>query len=183
MLPTRKGAPPPKGMRTFIPPTTARDPKLPMPVTVAFDSPTIRIDSSAIGDPASLLASGAFGNRGGPGIGDGLPGPGIGRDISGPRGIGSSRPGTKITPPMLVFKVEPEFSEEARKAKYQGTVLLAIEVDTRGHAQNLRVLRGLGLGLDERAMEAVSRWLFRPGVQDGKPVVTSATVEVNFRLL
>jgi len=183
MLPTRKGAPPPKGMRTFIPPTTARDPKLPMPVTVAFDSPTIRIDSSAIGDPASLLASGAFGNRGGPGIGDGLPGPGIGRDISGPRGIGSSRPGTKITPPMLVFKVEPEFSEEARKAKYQGTVLLAIEVDTNGHARNLRVLRALGLGLDERAIEAVSRWLFRPGVQDGKPVVTSATVEVNFRLL
>jgi TonB family protein len=79
--------------------------------------------------------------------------------------------------------VEPEFSEAARKAKYQGVVVLAIEVDASGHPRNLRVLEQLGLGLDEKAIEAVSQWRFRPGYQDGRPVVTSATVQVSFRLM
>ena len=61
--------------------------------------------------------------------------------------------------------------------------MLAIEVDTNGRAKNLRILQGLGLGLDEKAIEAVTRWRFRPGAEDGKPVVTSATVEVSFHLL
>jgi len=79
--------------------------------------------------------------------------------------------------------VDPEFSEEARKAKYQSTVLVAIEIDTSGHPANLRILQGLGMGLDEKAIEAVSQWPFRPGLQDGKPTVTRATVQVTFRLL
>jgi len=155
-----------------------------MAITVAFDSPTIEIDAAAMGDPSSRLLAGDLGNKGWNGIGD-RPGgpPGIGSEGSGAPGIRSTTSGHKITAPVLLVKVEPEFSEEARKAKFQGTVLLGIEVDTSGHARNLRVLRGLGLGLDEKAMEAVSRWLFRPGVEDGRPVVTSATVEVNFRLL
>ena len=65
-------------------------------------------------------------------------------------------------------KVEPEFSEEARKAKYQGVVVLSIEVDANGNVRNVRVQRGLGLGLDEKAIDAVSRWRFRPGLFDGK---------------
>lgn len=154
-----------------------------MAITVAFDSPTIQIDPAAVGDPASALRDGALGNHGGVGIGNGLPGPGIGPADSGPAGISRNPNDPKITPPVLIYKEEPEFSEQARKAKYQGTVLLSIEVDASGHPRNVRVVRGLGLGLDEKAIEAVSRWRFRPGVQNGNPVVTSATVEVNFRLL
>ncbi len=154
-----------------------------MPMTVVFDSPTIRIEPSAIGDPSSQLLAGAFGDKGGTTIGNRPDGPGIGPGASGPPGISSSPSGRSITPPVLIFQVDPEFSEEARKAKYQGTVLLAIEIDTSGHPANLRILQGLGMGLDEKAIQAVSRWRFRPGLQNGKPAVTSATVQVTFRLL
>jgi protein TonB len=91
--------------------------------------------------------------------------------------------GGGVSAPVLVSKVEPEYSEEARKAKYQGTVLLYIEVDPSGRAENVRVLRSLGLGLDEKAMEAVKKWKFKPGYKNGQPVTVVATIEVNFRLL
>lgn len=182
-LPARHGAPPPKARRTFIPPQTPPDPKLPMAATVAFDSPVIQIDPALIGDPASQLRNGALGNNGGIGAGDGPPGPGIGPGGTSPSGIRSNAPAANISPPVLIHKEDPEFSEPARRAKYQGTVQLAIEIDTMGRARNIRVLRGLGLGLDEKAIEAVSRWLFRPGAKNGKPVVTTATIEVNFHLL
>jgi TonB family protein len=84
---------------------------------------------------------------------------------------------------VVLHKVEPEYSEEARKAKYQGTVLLYIEVDPSGRPTNIRVQRSLGLGLDEKAVEAVRQWKFKPGYKDGKPVTVAATIEVNFRLL
>jgi len=83
----------------------------------------------------------------------------------------------------VLYKVEPEFSEEARKVKYQGTVLLTIEVGEDGQPHRLRILRGLGLGLDEKAIEAVSRWKFKPAQRNGRPVRAAATIEVNFRLL
>ena len=183
LLPARRGAPPPKATRTFIPPKAPTDPKLPMPITVAFDSPTIQIDTSAIGDPGSKLLEGGLGNQGGPGIGDRSRGKGIGPGPTGPPGISSTTSGRATTPPKLIYQVEPEFSEEARKAKFQGMVLLEIDVDTSGRATNIRILQGLGLGLDEKAIEAVSKWRFRPGLTNGRAVVTSATVEVNFRLL
>ena len=83
----------------------------------------------------------------------------------------------------IALEDRAEYSEEARKAKVQGTVILRIEVDARGQAQSISVERSLGLGLDDRAVEAVRRWKFKPGYRNGKPVVTVATVEVNFRLL
>ncbi len=181
-LPARRGSPPPKAHRTFILPASQPDPKLPMPMTVAFESPTIEIDASQIGDPFSRFSSGMFGSKGRNGIGDTGCCGGIGSSQLGRPGI-STRSGHPISAPQLIYKVEPEFSEEARKAKYQGMVVLAIEVDVNGHARNLRVIQGLGLGLDEKAVNAVTQWRFRPGYQDGKPVTTMATVEVNFRLL
>ena len=84
---------------------------------------------------------------------------------------------------MLLFKVEPEFSEQARQAKHQGVVILYGEVNTNGKLTNVRVVQGLGLGLDEKAIEAVKQWKFRPGYQNGRPVVAAATIEVNFHLL
>jgi TonB family protein len=93
------------------------------------------------------------------------------------------RPGPGVGSPKLLFKVEPEYSEEARRARYQGTVVLYAEVDTEGNPRNIRVLRSLGLGLDEKAMQAVALWRFKPGWKDGHPVTVAVTVEVNFRLL
>jgi TonB family protein len=86
-------------------------------------------------------------------------------------------------PPQLMVKFEPEYSEEARKAKYQGTVILNVEVDSTGRVTDARVVHSLGLGLDEKAMEAVRKWRFKPGEKDGQPVTMHAEVEVNFRLL
>src|SRR5579864_4223885 len=184
LLAARHGAPPPTARRTFIPPVWRPDPKLPMPVTVAFDSPTIDVNPAGIGDPASRLIIGGLGSNGASGIGDHGCCGGIGDQSSGKPGIGGDgQIGHKITPPQLIHKVEPEFSEAARKAKYQGVVVLTIEVDTSGRPRNLRVVEQLGLGLDEKAIEAVSQWKFRPGYQDGRPVVTTATVQVSFRLM
>jgi TonB family protein len=91
--------------------------------------------------------------------------------------------GGRVTAPSVLYKVEPEYSEEARKAHYQGTVVLYVEVDGSGHPTKLGVVRSLGLGLDEKALEAVRKWRFRPGSEDGHPVTVAATIEVNFRLL
>ncbi|MDE0620403.1 MAG: energy transducer TonB [Bryobacterales bacterium] len=93
------------------------------------------------------------------------------------------RIGNGITSPRLLDKIEPGYSEEARAAKLEGTVLLAVEVWEDGTAHNIRVVRSLGLGLDENAIDAVKKWKFSPGTKDGKPVRVSARVEVKFRLL
>ena len=92
------------------------------------------------------------------------------------------RIGSEVTSPRLLSKVEPSYSEKARKAKLQGVVMLSIEVWEDGRPHNIRVMRGLGLGLDEQAVEAVEQWRFSPGEKDGKPVKVQAQVEVTFRL-
>lgn len=98
-------------------------------------------------------------------------------------GGGAFRIGVGVAAPVAIFKIEPEYSEEARQAKLQGTVLLAIVVDEGGKVANVRVVRTLGMGLDEKSIEAVKKWRFRPGVKDGRAVPVMANVEVNFRLL
>jgi TonB family protein len=93
-----------------------------------------------------------------------------------------------ITPPREVFSREPKYSERARKAKYQGVCTLAMIVETDGRPSNIRVLKGLGMGLDENAIEAVKTWKFEPAMRferdmkDGHPVVVEIAVEVSFRL-
>jgi TonB family protein len=157
-------------------------PQLALPITVAFDIP---IDNTSvnIGDPFSRLPNGGLGANGVNGLGNHGCCQGIGESQSGTPGIGLVHRGRGVTPPQLLYKVEPEFSEEARKAKHQGVVLLSIVVDASGNVRNIRVLQQLGLGLDEKAIEAVSRWRFQPGLFDGKPVATEATVQVNFQLM
>jgi len=93
------------------------------------------------------------------------------------------RIGGGVTPPSLVSKVEPQYTEEARAAKYQGTAVITVEIGTDGIARNMKVIRGLGFGLDQRAVQAISQWHFKPGAKDGEPVPVMATIEVNFRLL
>jgi len=182
MLPARHGETPPKAHHTFIPPAHMENPKLPMAITVAFDSPTIQVDAANIGDPLSRLPNGGLGMHSVNGIGDGCCG-GDGDGVRGRPGITSGGRRHNITAPQLLYKVDPEFSEEARKAKFSGMVVLAIEVDANGRATGFRVVQSPGLGLDQKAIEAVKQWRFRPGLLDGKPVTTSATVQVNFRLL
>jgi TonB family protein len=99
------------------------------------------------------------------------------------QGGGVYRVGGGVAAPSLVRKVEPNYSEEARRARYNGTVLLYVEIDPSGQATNIKVQRSLGLGLDEKAVEAVRQWVFKPGTKEGTPVTVAATIEVNFRLL
>ena len=98
-------------------------------------------------------------------------------------GSGVYHVGGGVTSPKLLYKTEPEYSELARAAKYQGTVTLYVEIGTDGLAHNVQVIRSLGMGLDQKAIDAVSQWQFAPGMRDGQPVTTAAAIEVNFRLL
>src|SRR5690349_9634162 len=84
--------------------------------------------------------------------------------------------------PRLVHKCSPRYTEEARAAKIEGNVLLAVELDEEGHFQSIKVTRSLGHGLDETAVEGVKQWRFEPATRNGHPVSSKAAIEVNFRL-
>jgi periplasmic protein TonB len=92
--------------------------------------------------------------------------------------------GPEVSRPVPIEKVEPAYTEEAREAKLQGTVVLSVIIDADGATRDITVIRGLGLGLDEKAVEAVGRWKFEPArlKKDNTPVAVKAQIEVNFRL-
>ena len=184
--PATHGSGPVTTRRTFTPPavmTANYAPKLLMPK--AMDAPpSLDTGATNIGDPDSLL-EGLSGGPGGPrGIG-GCTGPSIGNGHGRDGAVdgGAFRAGHGVTMPVPIHKVEPEYSEMARKAKMSGVVLVACIVGADGLPRNLEVLRSIGLGLDEKAIEAVSRWRFRPGVKDGQAVAVKAVIEVSFRIL
>jgi TonB family protein len=108
----------------------------------------------------------------------GVPSPSVARTS-----VANSAASSDATPPVLIRKVEPEYSEAARKGKWQGTVTLDVEVSASGSVSAVTVVRSLGQGLDEKAIEAVQQWKFRPGMKGGKPVAAQTQVEVSFRLL
>ena len=93
------------------------------------------------------------------------------------------RVSSEVSSPRLLRKVEPEYSDEARRAKLQGTVELGMEVWEDGKAHNIRVLRSVGMGLDEKAVEAVNQWVFEPGKKDGQPVRVRVEAHVSFRIV
>ncbi len=97
--------------------------------------------------------------------------------------VAGVRVGGGVTAPSLLHKVEPEYSEEARTVKFQGTVLLEVVIDVDGVAKNIELINGLGFGLDEMAAQAISLWKFKPGERGGVPVPVQAQIEMNFRLL
>ena len=184
-LPAMRGrAPAVIAPRVFVPPMAVRNPNPKLAVAPALiEMPETNVDAPVFGDPLGKagIVSGGAGRFGGFGDGDhGGIGPG-----SGPRqGSAIRAAAPKITrEPQLIYKEEPEYSDEARKAHWEGTVILAIDVDTAGRPTNIRVVRGLGFGLDEKAMAAVARWKFRPAVAGNRPVVAPATIEVSFHLL
>jgi TonB family protein len=198
-LPASRGDLPKAAIRQYVPPAVVREnpePRLIMEPTivVASNAPLPVTHFGQIGDPLALPGppSDGPGHGGGIGNGDGTgvgPGNGAGAGAGNKYGHGGGDPAGGaggrgvITPAALVWKIEPEYSDEARRAKVQGTVLLLIVVDQEGKPGNVQVRQSLGLGLDQKAIEAVSRWKFRPGKRNGRAVATSALVEVNFRLL
>ncbi len=100
-----------------------------------------------------------------------------------PRSAGIERIGGAVNAPKLLAKVEPKYSAEARAAKLTGSSVLFVEVHPDGRARNIQVVNPIGLGLDDRAREAVSQWRFEPGTKDGQPVPVAATIEVKWKLL
>jgi len=90
--------------------------------------------------------------------------------------------GGGVTPPRAIYAPDPEFSDEARKAKYQGTVVLWTVISADGRARDIRVMRSIGMGLDEKAIEAIKQWRFEPGRKDGVAVAVEVNIEVSFRL-
>ena len=91
--------------------------------------------------------------------------------------------GGRISAPVLKHRVMAQFTDEARRAKYQGICLISLIVDAQGNPQNVRVARALGMGLDQKALEAVRQYKFKPAMKDGKtPVPSMVTIEVDFRL-
>jgi len=194
-LPASKGRLPKPSLRQFTPPMAVvnnPNPRLVMEPTIIAppDVALPQVNMAQYGDPLAKIgppsngpgSGGGIGSGSGGGVGSGKGG-GFGPGEGGGVGGGVFRVGGGVSAPALLYKKEPEYSEEARKAKYQGTVLLYIEVDPSGRATNIKVQRSLGLGLDEKAIEAVKQWKFKPGYKDGKPVTVAATIEVNFRLL
>jgi len=91
--------------------------------------------------------------------------------------------GNGVAAPSVLHKQEPTYTEEARVAKYQGTVVLKVEIEPDGTPHNIQIVRGLGFRLDDQAVDAVNQWKFKPGTKDGVPVTVAAQIEVNFRLL
>ncbi len=135
----------------------------------------------------SLASNGQGGGAGmGTGYGGGLgsgTGNGYGPGSGGNAGGGLYRIGGGVSAPVPIFQPEAEFSDEARRAKYQGVCLISLIVDAQGNPQNPRVIRALGMGLDEKALEAVRKYKFKPAMKDGRtPVPVMITIEVNFRL-
>ncbi len=168
------------------------DPKLAVEPTVMVP-PDIKVTAMNnmpnLGDPKSTAVIPSNGTGVGSGIGEGNGGgvgSGNGRGVGPGEGMGMGggvyRAGRGVTPPRPIFSPDPEFSEEARKAKYQGVCTLMIVVDTDGHPTNLRVVNSLGMGLDEKALETVKTWRFEPGMKDGHPVKVEMAVEVDFHL-
>ena len=142
-----------------------------------------------IGDPLGVPGppssgpgtGGGIGNGTGRGVGTG-DGPGVGPGSGGGFGGGVFRVGGGVSAPTILSRVEPQYSEEARKARYQGTVVLEAIVRKDGTVDILRVIRSLGFGLDENAQKALKMWRFRPGMMNGQPVDISLNIEVNFNL-
>ncbi|HEX6905307.1 MAG TPA: energy transducer TonB [Terriglobales bacterium] len=161
-----------------VEPTVVVPPKISLPTTGSLGDPL----SNVLGPPSSGTGSGGgIGSGSGGGVGSGR-GPGVGPGYGGGIGGGVYRVGGGVSAPRALYAPDPEYSEEARKAKYQGTVVLWVIVGPDGRPHDIRIQRSVGMGLDEKAIEAVRTWKFEPARKDGQPVAVQINVEVNFRL-
>jgi TonB family protein len=152
--------------------------------------PQMASNSSVWGDPQGVPGppsngpgtGGGIGSGEGTGIGPGKGG-GLGPGQDGGTGGGPLSVGGGISAPIPIYDPAPAYSDEARKAKYQGNVVVMIVVDAQGNVTDAQVVRPVGVGLDENAVEIVRTWKFRPAMRNGAPVSVRVGVEVFFRLL
>jgi periplasmic protein TonB len=194
VLQATKGRLPKFSMQQITPPVVVvrnEHPKLTAEPTVVVP-PQVQVamlNMPNLGDPksAGVLPSngtgsgGGIGSGSGGGVGSGT-GPGVGPGRGGGIGGGVFHVGGGVSAPRPIYSPEPEFSEEARKAKYQGTCTLMLVVDANGRPTNIRVANSLGMGLDEKAIEKVKTWRFEPAYKDGHPVAVEIALEVDFHL-
>jgi len=194
VLKASQGRLPKFAMQQITPPAAVirnLNPKLAVEPTVIVP-PDIKVamnNMPNLGDPKSSAVIPSNGTGGSAGIGSGSgggigpgTGAGVGPGSGGGIGGGVFRVGRGVTAPRPIYDPEPEFSEEARKAKYQGVCTLEVVVDVAGRPTNIRVVGALGMGLDEKAIEAVKTWRFEPAMKDGHPVAVAVNLEVDFHL-
>lgn len=194
VLQASKGRLPKFAMQQITPPAAVirnLNPKLAVEPTVIVppDIKVAQLNMPNLGDPKSSAIIPSNGTGSGSGIGSGEGGgvgsghgAGVGPGSGGGMGGGVFRMGQGATQPRVIYGPDPEFSEEARKAKYQGTCVLGVIVDPNGLPTNIRVITSLGMGLDEKAIEAVKTWRFEPAMKDGHPVPYAISLEVDFHL-
>jgi periplasmic protein TonB len=194
-LPANKGKLPKLATEQLVPPTPkppVEDPKLPAEPSVMVLAQLPKLNLPNYGDPlgqngplsAGPGSGGGIGTGTGHGVGQGK-GPGVGPGEGGNFGGGPFSPGRGgVSMPQCVenCSLKPPYSEEGYKLKIQGTVLVQFVVRSDGSTDSFKVLRGLGYGLDEAAIETVRKWRFRPALKDARAVDCYAQVEVNFRL-
>jgi protein TonB len=195
-LPPTKGKAPRFAMTQFTPPTATiknPHPKLPMDPSL-LGPPELKVANPVLsnyGDPLAATVNLSNGPGGGSGIGTGEgggigsgEGGGLGPGSGGGTGGGAFRAGVNgVGIPVCLYCPDPQYSEEARKAKYMGSVVLQVIITADGRATNISVVKGPGLGLEEEAIKAVKGWRFKPAVgPSGKPVPVIVPIEVTFRL-
>ncbi len=192
-LPASKGRLPKPAPRQFVPPSAVivnPQPKLVMEASILAppDAVMPNINLPNYGDPLGKLGPASNGTGSGGGIGSGKGG-GVGSGSGGGAGPGDGGgiayiPGKGgVTKPTVIHQEDPEFSDEARKAHFQGEVVVAITVDANGTVIQPHLVKSLGMGLDEKAIEAALKWTFHPGTLNGRPVATRATISMTFHLL
>jgi periplasmic protein TonB len=138
-------------------------------------SPQIELASQGSGSGSGF----GHGMGGGIGMGHGL---GAGPGSGGGYGGGLMSVGGGVSAPVVIHSVEPEFTQNARDANYQGTVSIQLIVDSQGNPQNVRVVGHLGMGLDDKAVAAVREYKFRPAMYQGHPVAVQMIIDVDFHL-
>ncbi|MEO6807177.1 MAG: TonB family protein [Edaphobacter sp.] len=182
--PVTKGTPPKFADVQIVPPNKPPliEPKIKIQPTIEVQQ-DVKMASSVpqIGIASSPLVGMSMGNGSGTGLGSGN-GSGLGPGSGGNTGGGPRQIGGGVSAPVLIYSVEPEFSEEARKAKVAGNVLVALWVGTDGLPSHVHVVRGVGMGLDEKAADAVRQYRFKPAMENGHPVLVQLNVEVNFQI-
>lgn len=192
-LEASKGKPPKLTMDPITPPAAViknQDPKLAIEQSILVP-PQVKLQTSQtdVGDPLSkaLMASNGVGvgagigsgSRGGIGSGNGG---GLGPGFGGGTGGGVFHVGGGVSAPRPIYSPDPEYSDEARKAKYQGVVVLAVIIGPDGRPRDIHLARPLGMGLDEKAIEAVKTWRFEPAKKDNQAVAVAVSIEVSFNL-
>jgi TonB family protein len=194
-LPASKGRLPKAAPRQFVPPSAVINntaPKLTMEASI-LAPPDVSLPTVAManyGDPLGKIgppsngpgSGGGIGSGKGGGVGSGSGG-GVGPGEGGGIGGGIYRIVSGASRPIAIIHPDPEYSDEARKARLQGNVGIELTVDENGVPRDIRVVKSMGLGLDEEAKSAAAKWRFKPGMKDGKPVATAAYLDFAFRLL